>query len=350
MTTSARRLILGASFFTLTCVVAVSGYMYAGWLFLDAVYMVVITVFGVGYGETKPLDNAALKVFTMGVIIAGCSSGIYVVGGLVQMIAEGEINRALGARRMSQGIDKLTNHAVICGFGRVGQMLCSDLSAAKQSFVVVDNSQERIADAHAKGYLAVLGSASEESILQAAGIERARVMATVLPDDTANVFITLTARELNAKLDIIARAESPSTEKKLLRSGANRIVMPALIGATKIAHMIVRPTAEEVLLEGTGTTFLNEELKLIGLELIEIVLQANSPLVGETIGDIEVGNNTGIVVVAVRKADGTLVRNPEAKATLGARDVLMIVAHRESVPLLARRAKGRSVSFRGATT
>ncbi len=121
-----RRMIVGALFFALTCVVAVSGYMLAGWNFLDSVYMVVITVFGVGYGETKPLDNPALKVFTMGVIIAGCSSGIYVVGGFVSMLAEGEINRVLGSRRMSKGIEQLSGHVIICGFGRVGQMLASD--------------------------------------------------------------------------------------------------------------------------------------------------------------------------------------------------------------------------------
>jgi len=99
----------------------------SGWQMLDAIYMVVITVFGVGYGETQPLDSPFLKVFTMGLIIAGCSSGIYVVGGFVQMIAEGEINRMMGTRRMSKGIDSLHNHVLICGFGRVGQMLAHDL-------------------------------------------------------------------------------------------------------------------------------------------------------------------------------------------------------------------------------
>src|SRR5579863_1706303 len=132
MNSSWRRVIVGGIFFGPTCIVAVLGYMLAGWQMLDAIYMVVITVFGVGYGETKPLDNPELKVFTMGVIVAGCSSGIYVVGGFVQMLAEGEINRVLGTRRMSKGIEQLTGHTLICGYGRVGQVLAHDLAAAGQ--------------------------------------------------------------------------------------------------------------------------------------------------------------------------------------------------------------------------
>ena len=117
MTSSLRRIIIGGTFFGLTCIGAVVGYMLAGWQMLDAIYMVVITVFGVGFGEVMPLDNPGLKVFTMGVIIAGCSSGIYVVGGFVQMLAEGEINRVLGTRRMSKGIEQLDGHILICGYG-----------------------------------------------------------------------------------------------------------------------------------------------------------------------------------------------------------------------------------------
>ena len=310
MNSSVRRIVVGAVFFGITCVVAVSGFMLAGWPFIDAVYMVVITVFGVGYGETRPLDNPTMKVFTMAVIISGCSSGIYVVGGFVQMLAEGEINRVLGSRRMSKGIDNLTGHAVICGYGRVGQMLAHDLAAAKFPFVVLDSSPERITEAQIAGYLAVGGNASEEDTLLAAGIKRARVMAVVLPSDTANVFVTLTAHDLNPTIEIIARAESPSTERKLMRSGANRVVLPALIGATKIGHMIMRPSAEDLLMETKGMMALAEELKGIGLELREIDLVDKSPLVGRTVGEIEMGGTGGFVIVAIRRQDGSLRRAP----------------------------------------
>jgi len=350
MNSSWRRVIVGGIFVGLTCTVAVVGYMMAGWQMLDAVYMVVITVFGVGYGEAKPLDNSSLKVFTMGVIIAGCSSGIYVVGGFVQMLAEGEINRVLGTRRMSKGIEQLTDHTLICGYGRVGQILAADLAAAHQPFVVIDTSESRVAEAQAAGYLALLGSASEERTLEVAGIARARVMAAVLPDDTANVFVTLTARDLNPTIQIIARAESPSTEKKLMRSGANRVVLPTLIGATKIAHMIIRPSAEDFLQESVGKTQLNEELRQIGLELTEIQLAAGSPLVGQKVGNVEVSGQGGFVVVAIKRPDGSLLRAPEPGVLLGPGDVFVILGHQEALPDLARRAKPRAnVTYRGAT-
>jgi len=348
MTNSVRRVLIGALFFALTCAAAVGGYMVAGWQFLDAVYMVVITVFGVGYGEARPIEHPGLKVFTMGVIIAGCSSGIYVVGGFVQMFAEGEIRRALGARRMSKGIDNLKGHVLICGYGRVGQMLAHDLQLAKQTFVVIDSSPERVAESQAAGFLTLLGSASEERTLLEAGIANARVLATVLPDDTANVFITLTARELNPTIEIIARAESPSTEKKLRRSGATRVVLPALIGATKIAHFIVKPSAEDLLVGSSGTQYLNEELKQIGLELTDIEIENGSALVGQTVRDVEVGG--GFVIVAIKRPDGSLLRKPGADVVLCGKDVFVILGHEGSLPHLARKAKSRAMSFRGATT
>ncbi len=348
MNSSMRRILTGAVFFGITCVTAVSGYMLAGWTLLDSIYMVIITVFGVGYGETQPLKNAELKVFTMGVIVAGCSSGIYVVGGFVQMLAEGEINRALGTRRMSKGIEKLSGHALICGFGRVGQMLAHDLKVAEQPLVVIDNNEGRVQEAQNAGFLAVRGSASEEQTLVVAGIDRARVLATVLPDDSANVFITLTARELNPSIEIIARAESPSTEKKLLRSGANRVVMPALIGATKIAHMITCPSAEDLLAETVGKLKLNEELKQIGLEMTEIEIKPGMPLAGQTVADVELTGSGGLVIVAIRKADGTVVRDPRPDVPLCVGDIFVILGHSNALPQVARRVSARvAMVYRG---
>ena len=349
MTSSVRRIVIGAAIFVATCLVAVAGYMAAGWQLLDAVYMVVITVFGVGYGETKPLAHPGLKLFTMGVIIAGCSSAIYFVGGFVQMLAEGEINRVLGSRRMSKGIEVLSGHAILIGFGRVGQMLARDLAAAKHPFVVVDSDAQRVERAQEAGYLALLGSASEEQTLESAGIARARVLATVLPDDTANVFVALTARELNPSIQIIARAETPATEKKLIRSGANRVVLPALIGATKIAHMIVRPSAEDMLAEAGGTQSLNEELQQIGLQLMEVEVVVGSPLVGQTVGDVE-SDSGGFVVVAIKRPDGSLARATDPQMALCAGDIAVILGHHEALPKLSRRAKAAGgMTYRGAT-
>ena len=339
-------MIVGGSIFAATCLIAIIGYMLAGWKFLDAIYMVVITVFGVGYGEAKPLSTSGLKIFTMFVIIAGCSSAIYVVGGFVQMLAEGEINRVLGNRRMSKGIELLKDHAILCGFGRIGQVLAQELVAANHPFVVIDSDAGRIEKAHEAGHLALLGSASDEATLELAGIARARVLATVLPADTANVFVALTARELNPTIQIIARAETASTEKKLLRSGANRVVLPAVIGASKIAHIIARPSAEDLLLEVTEAQALRDELEQIGLQWGEVAIGPESPLVGKTVGDTE-GSVGGFVLVAIKRPDGSLARATDPTAKIAAGDTLVILGHQEALPQFTRKAKGSTAAYRG---
>jgi voltage-gated potassium channel len=348
MNSSLRRIKIGASFLAVTCVVAIGGYMLAGWNFLDAIYMVVITVFGVGYGEARPVEDPRLKVFTMGVVIAGCSAGIFVVGGFVTMLAEGEINRALGTRRRSKEVDHLSGHAIICGYGRVGQMLVSELALAKHPLVIVDNNTKRIAEAQLAGYLTVLGSASEEPTLEAAGIGRARVLATVLPDDTANVFITLTARDMNRSIEIISRAESPSTERKLTRSGANHVILPSLIGATKIAHMITRPSAEEMLVNIAGKSKLNEELREVGLELSQIELEANSPLIDQTLADAEIGG--GFVIIGIKRGN-LFARQPPPEFALQNGDAFVVFGHTGTIPKLGRRAKAPAGgTYRGRAT
>jgi voltage-gated potassium channel len=238
---SFRRIITGIVFFALTVMAAVGGYMVAGWNFLDAIYMVVITIFGVGYGEVQPLNSASLKVFTIFVIIAGALSVAYTVSGFVQLITEGEIHRALNLKRMTKEIDDLENHVIICGFGRIGQLVASKLRGDRQPFIIIDNDPERVAQAQAQGYLMYQGNATDETALEAAGIHRAKSLATVLPNDAANVFITLTAREMNPTLMILARGEMPSTEKKLRLAGADHVVLPASIGALRIAHLISHP-------------------------------------------------------------------------------------------------------------
>ncbi len=151
----------------------------------------------------------------------------------------------------------------------------------------------------------IVGDATDEHVLQMAGIDRARVVASVLSSDAANVFLTLTARELNGQVEIIARAEAPVTEKKLFRSGANRVVLPTAIGATKIANLISRPSAESLLVDDAGREHLNEELEHFGLKMQEFPVAAGSELVGRPISDAEMRGTGGVVIVAVRHADGT---------------------------------------------
>ena len=231
------------------CMVAIMGYRLAGWNWIDSIYMVTITIFGVGYGEVNAIDETWLKFFTIGVIFAGCSSLIYVIGGIVQMLTEGEIERMLGHRNQTREIEQLSDHTIICGYGRVGQMLAAELQLQGESLVVLDRNTDRVELAIEDGFPALVGDAVKDETLQKVGLLRARTFATVLPDDAANVFITLTVRDMNESIRIIARAESPCTERKLIRSGATHVVMPAAIGAVRIAQLATADTHDHSLPE-----------------------------------------------------------------------------------------------------
>lgn len=348
MQSSVKKILIGVIVFVASCAVAIVGYTLAGWSVLEAVYMVTITIFGVGYGEVRPIDDPALRIFTMGVIIAGCTSSIYVMGGLVQMIAEGELNRFLGARRMTRGIDKLTDHVIVCGYGRVGRILAEELVESQLSFVIVDTNQERLQEAETAGLFVIVGDATEEQVLATAGIAQATVLATVLPDDAANVFITLTARELNPDIDIIARAQSPSTEKKLLRSGANRVVLPAAIGASRIARLITRPSAEKLLTESLQLNSLTEDLDQIGVRFTELQIRPNSEFCNCRLSEISFGDASQFMVIAVRGVNGEVVQSPDGDHLLIANDTLVMLAHRGADLKLVKNSTTQEIIYRGA--
>ncbi|MEB3212090.1 MAG: potassium channel protein [Leptolyngbyaceae bacterium] len=336
MQNSFERILTGVVFFVLTVVFAVVGYTLLGWEFQDAIYMVVITIFGVGYGEVKPLDTASERFFTIFVIFAGFISVAYIVGGFVQLMMEGEINRALDAHRKNQDIEKLKNHVIICGFGRIGQVLTRELAHAKRSFIVIDISSEQISKAEDLGYLSYLGSASDEEVLKAVGIHRATAIATVLSNDADNVFITLTARELNPDLTILARGEIPSTEKKLKLAGADHVVLPAAISAQRITNLITRPTTIDFLDENSERAHLDELLDQINMRIDELTISPGSLLAGTTAEQLEFQGNRGFLIIAIRQADGTVIHQPPGTMVLNGGDTVIVMGHKGVIPQLAR--------------
>ena len=346
-----RKIITGILLFVAICVVAVVGYASAGWELEDSIYMVIITIFGVGYGEVQPVQSPSLRALTIMVIIAGCGSVIYTVGGFVQMLIDGELNRALGARRMTRGIDRLQDHTIVCGIGRMGSMLARELHAAGKPFVVIDTDQPRLQEAEDRGYLVINGDATEEVTLHQAGIERASALATVLSDDAVNVFITITAREMNPSVMIIARGENPRTERKLLGCGANKVILPTAIGATKVAQLIVRPTAENMLDQITQRSTMNDDLAHIGLQFDELTVAHDSALVNHELDQIEVRSNHGFLIVAIRHADGSTVLNPASNTKLLADDVVVVLGHDDDIPQLEKKfaGSGKKITYRGVT-
>ncbi|MBV9538280.1 MAG: potassium channel protein [Acidisphaera sp.] len=278
---------------------AISAYTALGWSVGDALYMVVLTVFTVGYDEVQPIDTAALRGVTIALIGFGCTGMIFVTGALVQFITATQFSDVLERRRMSSRIDHLSGHVIVCGFGRVGVMLATDLAAAKSPFVILESSEDRVAQAQEAGFLAMRADATEELALTRARIAQARALATVLPNDAANVFITLSARNLNRDLVIISRGEATSTERKLKHAGADHVVLPAHIGAERIAELLLFPAIADSMNEQRAV---GGGMDKLGLASEVVVAAAASPWVGLTVSEIERRAESAFVIVELERA------------------------------------------------
>jgi len=313
------------AFVAAVVVLAIIAYMHAGWSFGDALYMVLLTVYTVGYREVRPIDTPYLHVVTLTTMVLGCTGMILVTGALVQALTVFQIKQLLGGDRMQSEIDKLKDHVIICGFGRIGVMLARDLEAGGAPFLVLERDDKRRAEAESLGYLCMAGDATDEDALRAAGIERAKILATVLPNDAANVFITLSARSLNPQLQIIARGEEPSTESKLLQAGANKVVLPTHIGAERIAEMILFPDASRFIRGSQHMRDVEKSLRDMGLDLEVAAVHEKSEAVGLTIEELESRARGAFFVVRIDQRDGASISQPPPTTRIGAGDGLVLV-------------------------
>jgi voltage-gated potassium channel len=248
---------------------------------------------------------------------------------------------------MPDAIDLLLDHTLLCGYGRVGMQLAKELRDCAEKFVIVDSDPRTLRDAEELGYLVVAGDCTDESVLKRAGIERAKAVATVMSDDAANVFLTLTARELNPRVQIIARAENPATEKKLLRSGANRIVLPTAIGAAKIANLIARPKAEEMLAQTAGQESLQDSVEQIGLTIEEFVIGKTSRLVGQKLANIEASSHGGYLIIAIHRHGGSTISKPPPDTVVADGDTIVVLGLPRHMESLAFTASPSAVTARG---
>ncbi len=309
-------------------VVALStgAYMHAGWSFDDAIYMVLLTVFTVGYGEVHPIVTPYLHAVTIGTIMLGCTGMILLTSVLVQALTAIQIQQLLGGNRVKNDIGKLKDHVIICGFGRIGVMLARELATSRSPFVILERGDRRVAEARELGYLCLQGDATDEGPLIEAGIARARILATVLPDDAANVFITLSARSLNPELQIIARGEAPTTESKLLHAGADKVVLPTHIGAERIAEMILFPETARFIRGSERMQDFEKVLRDLGLEIEVVIARKGSAAVGASIADFESrGHGAFFVVQLDRDGGGETITRPTGDLVIGAGDGLVVV-------------------------
>ncbi len=305
-------------------VVAVLGFHELGdYDWVSSLWMTTVTISSVGFAESTE-SEPALQLFTIAVIVFGMTAAAYTLGGFVQMMVEGELEILLGHRRMTRGIENLSNHVIICGFGRIGEMLSSDLRHSKREFVIVESDTERFEDAKSQGCLCICGDATSDEVLLSAGIERARTLVSALPNDANNVFITLTARTLSPKVQILSRAEHPTTERKLLQAGASKVIMPAIIGAHRLERLITRPSTAHLI-------ELVSESNLLDLELDEITLPDDCRLIGVTVAETEASRKHKLLVVAIKKSDNDMVFNPGATYTFQTGDIAIVMGRSEDI-------------------
>jgi len=313
---SLQRIRRGAIVLATTFACGVLGYRLFGRGWVEAVYMTATTISTVGFTERSELTGSE-QLFVVSLIVVGISAAVYTLGGFLNMMATGDIERALGVFQTRRTIEGLSQHVIVCGYGRLGRMLADELERQKRPFVIVELNPDHAAQAAAT-HLAHVGDATEEEVLKAVGIERARTVVTTLSNDAANVFITLTSRNLNPKLQIIARGESLSTQRKLYQAGADRVVLPASIGAQRIAAIITRPSTIELLELVAGETMMDVEVN-------EVVIPAAGVLVGKTVSDTEMRRRHRLLIVAVKREHGGMIFNPDGDLVFSAGDTVIVM-------------------------
>ena len=320
-----RNLTFGMIYVVMVMVLATAAYMAVGWSFRDAIYMVVITVYTVGFNEVRPINTPALNIITMALIVLGCTGVIFLTGALVQYITLSQLTKAMGHKRMKTQIDHLTDHVIICGFGRIGVPLSKSLSDARAGFVIVEKDEARINQAIEAGYLCLQGDAASETVLHAAGVMRAHILVSALPTDAVNVFITLSARALNPELTIIARGEEASTEKKLLQAGANKVVLPTHIGAERMADMILFEESTRLIDSLERAHGFQRALRTFGIELEVVTAVQHSAAILMTVGAIERQARSAFFVVQINRRDGDVHTNPPPDTVVREGDGVVVI-------------------------
>jgi voltage-gated potassium channel len=300
------------------------------WSPLNSLYMTIITLSTVGFGEIHPLSPTG-KIFTMVLIVFGVGGAAYTISIIGQMIVEGEIRKLLGRRKMEKSLRDLKDHYIVCGYGRVGRRICKEFCIRKVPFVVVEKDPLIVEQIETDGFLCVQGDSTEDSTLINAGIERAKGLVTAVANEADNVFIVLSARQLNPHLFITARADSDPAEKKLSRAGANKVVSPYKIGGIRMALTTLRPNLVDFM---KVVTFDKET----GLVIEEIEIKPNSSLIQGTLKDSPIRKEFGIMVAGIKKMGKDVFLNPSPETQIEAGDILIVIGEKEELDKLGTMA------------
>jgi voltage-gated potassium channel len=305
------------------------GYVVLGFGVLDAVYQTVTTVTTVGFREVHPLSTAG-KIFTIVLIVLGVGTALYTLGVIIETLLEGQLPEVFGRRRMERRISGMKDHVVVCGWGRVGKAIARDLVAMGAEALVVDNEPIRL---EGVPHPVLLGDATDDEVLERAGVRRARAVVAALDTDAGNLFVTLSARTLRPELFIVARVRVEENEDKLRRAGADRVVNPQSIGGARMAAFVLQPHVTE---------FLDVVMHDRGIEfrLEEITVPADSPIEACSIRDAQVRDRTGALVLALRDREGTFTTNPPPETVIHAGQVIIAIGTPGDLEALEQLAGG----------
>jgi voltage-gated potassium channel len=284
------------------------------WDFFDSLYMTIITLTTVGYEEVHSLSKAG-RFFTTILILSGVGAMFYALGVSARILLEGEIREIFGRRKLSKKIENLKDHYIICGYGRMGKIICREMKQDDAPFVVIEDKPEILASM-GKDILVFQGDATQDSILKEAGVERAKGLISVLSSDADNLYVVLSARGLNQNLKIVARASEEGAEQKLIRAGADNVISPYHIGGLRIAHTVLKPAVVDFIEFATRSRNLE-------LQIEEIMVKGDSHIIGSSLDECGIRKEMGIIIVAIKRDSGDMEFNPTSENIIKTGDILI---------------------------
>lgn len=324
MRSTADRIRVAVGMVMAVMVVGTIGYWAFGFSLLDAMYQTITTITTVGFRELEEFGTAE-KWFTMGLIVVGVSTVLYSFTLVVQTVVEGQLREFVGRRRMDRQIKNMTGHTIVCGWGRVGAAVAQDLERAGEGVVVIDADTERVRDVP---YPTVLGDATRDEVLKEAGIERAKSLIAALDGDAANLFVTLSGRDLVPGLFIVARARADESVPKLEHAGADRVVNPQELGAARMASFVASPNVAEFV-----DVVMHE--RSLEFRMQEFDIEVGSPIAGKTLRNANIREESGALVLALRDTKGTFTTNPKGDTRIEHHHVVIAVGTDEDLARMA---------------
>ena len=317
-------------FFFSSCIVLIGTIGYStieNWTLVESFYMAVITLTTVGFGEVRPLSSEG-RIFTAFFLLLGGGFILYMFTVITEVIVGGKLESFLGKRRMEKKITDLQGHAIVAGFGRIGCTVVKILGP-DEPLLIIESDSNRLEELEQTGHPHIIGDATDEAILRKAGIEKAKALLAALPTDANNLYVTLTAKEMNPGITVVARADHTGAERRLQQAGADKVIAPYLIGARRMALTLARPTVTDFL-ESSICSGSMDRL----LELEEIRVSNTSPLAGLRLETANLREKCNVILLSVKKTDGAMAFNPAPDYQINEGDILVVLAEPEGLDCL----------------